>query len=126
VSDRSFPKSRRLLKSAEFERVFDARHSKADRLLIVYADANDVGHARLGLVVSRRVGNAVQRNRWKRCLREAFRTSREQLPPLDLVVLPKGAAPQSMEHVQQSLVTLAGRLAATLPKAPPIPRGERP
>jgi ribonuclease P protein component len=70
VSDRSFPKSRRLLKSAEFERVFDARHSKADRLLIVYASANDVGHARLGLVVSRRDVNAVELIPRKSCLRE--------------------------------------------------------
>lgn len=48
---------------------------------------NDRGHARLGLIVARRVEKlAVKRNRVKRLLREQFRLHRQDLPALDMVV----------------------------------------
>ena len=64
-------------------------------MLVVQGCANGLPHTRLGLSVSRRVGNAVLRNRWKRIIREAFRTQRDELPVgLDLVVRPRrGATP---------------------------------
>jgi ribonuclease P protein component len=120
VSDRSFSKSRRLLKSADFERVFKVRNSKSDRWLVVYACQNDVGHPRLGLVVSRKAGDAVQRNYWKRLLREAFRHSQDELPPLDFVMLPKTGAPPALSQVQQSLLDLTKRLSAQLEARPPV------
>lgn len=48
---------------------------------------NSLGHARLGLAVSRRFGNAVQRNRFKRRIREAFRTRCLKME-FDLLVIP--------------------------------------
>jgi ribonuclease P protein component len=78
------PKRRRLSRSAEFERVYRQGRSKANRYLVLYAfpreeEGDDAG-PRLGLSVSRKVGGAVDRNRVKRCLREAFWTEAERLP----------------------------------------------
>jgi ribonuclease P protein component len=67
---------------------------------------------RLGLVVTRRLGNAVQRNRVKRVLREFFRRHRTRLPAADLVIMAKkGAADLGYHQVQEEL----GRLL--LPRA---------
>ena len=59
--------------------------------MVVYAVSNDVGHPRLGVTASRRVGNAVIRNRWKRRLREIFRRGKEHFgADCDVVLIVKG------------------------------------
>jgi ribonuclease P protein component len=83
-------KRRRLSRSAEFERVYRQGRSKGNRYLVLYAfpRAEDTpthpsereAGPRLGLSVSRRVGGAVERNRVKRVLREAFWAEAERLP----------------------------------------------
>jgi ribonuclease P protein component len=82
------PGRRRLSRSAEFERVYRQGRSKGNRFLVLYAfpraedepsRAPDDG-PRLGLSVSKRVGGAVDRNRVKRVLREAFWEEAERLP----------------------------------------------
>src|SRR5207247_371988 len=54
-----------LRKPADFQRVFERRNAASDDRLIVYAADNGLEHPRLGLSVSRKLGGAVQRNRWK-------------------------------------------------------------
>jgi ribonuclease P protein component len=87
----------------------------ADRVLVVQGCSNALTYARLGLSVSRRVGSAVVRNRWKRLIREAFRTQRDAMPPgIDLVVRPRKGASPVFADVRYSLVNLARRIQQRL------------
>jgi ribonuclease P protein component len=110
MGDHRYPKHVRLLRASEFERVFATRLSAGDASLTVHGAANDLGHSRLGLVVSRRVGGATVRNRWKRLLREAFRLTQCLLPPLDLVCVARSAAPPPLGELIQMLTVLAKRI----------------
>jgi ribonuclease P protein component len=107
----------RLTKSAEFERVFARKASAADSMVVIYACENDLAHPRLGLAVSRKVGGAVQRNRWKRLLREAFRLTQERLPAgIDLVVIPRREAEPELQALMRSLPKVAALAAQRLRK----------
>ena len=66
----------RLTGSRRFARIHQEGRSAANRLLVIRVLPNDLEHSRFGFVVSRRVGNAVTRNRIKRRLREAIRQTR--------------------------------------------------
>ena len=78
----------RLTRSAEFERVYRQGRSQANRHLVLYAFPNTSAGSRVGFSVSRKVGGAVERNRVKRLLREAFDRSRPRLADgQDVVVI---------------------------------------
>jgi len=120
IPNSKFPPERRLKKPADFQRVYDRRCSAADGLLVIYCCQNDRPFPRLGLSVSRKVGGAVVRNRWKRLLREAFRLSQYELPAgMDLIVIPRQGSEPELTALQQSLVRLAGRLRGKLAKVAP-------
>jgi len=80
----------RVCKKAEYDRVFRLGAKAWDRWLTVWvAPGADPGRVRLGTAVSKRIGNAVRRNRVRRRFRAAFRQVAPALPAgLDLVVLP--------------------------------------
>ena len=77
----------RLLKPAEFERVFSENERARTDTLLVMVLPNALGQARLGMIIAKRLlPRAVDRNRIKRCVRETFRLQRIDLPACDFVV----------------------------------------
>ncbi len=124
--DQTFPKSVRLRTSPEFDRVYRSKHYAADGTLVICGARNGTATTRLGLSVSRKVGNAVVRNRWKRHIREAFRKQRVHLPcGLDLVVRPKKGAICDGPAIDRSVKKLALRLDRSLPTFQPNHDAER-
>jgi len=111
-----FPPSHRLRTPDDFQRVYDRKRSAADGVLIVYACENGLPHPRLGLSVSKKIGNAVVRNRHKRLFREAFRLLQHELPTgVDLVLIPRAKAGEpNLPHVMASLKQLAHDAAGRL------------
>ena len=76
-------KRRRLSRSGEFDRVYREGSSHANRFLVVYSfprSEEEADELRLGVSVGRKVGGAVERNRIKRALREAFWSLEDELP----------------------------------------------
>lgn len=115
----TFPPSRRLKSPAEFDRCYKRKRSASDAVLIVYACENGLDHPRLGCSVSRKVGNAVVRNRYKRLFREAFRLTQHELPPgVDFVLIPRGGTEPTQEAIKESLVKLAHQAARRLGPKP--------
>jgi ribonuclease P protein component len=111
----TLPPRLRIRSQRDFDRVYQAGKHAADATLVLLACPNELAHNRLGVVVSRKVGNAVERNRWKRRIREAFRRTQHELPQgLDLIVRPRKGAVPEFAAIERSLPALARRLARQL------------
>jgi ribonuclease P protein component len=107
----------RLSRSADFDRVFRQGRSQANRVLVLYAFPRPgEPEPRLGLSVSRKVGGAVERNRVKRLLREAFEAEASRAPAGHDVVLV--ARPEAREVAErEGLEGLRAALAELLDQA---------
>ena len=136
VSDRSieprarkatFPRSARLLRHADFERVYKLGRRHFSASLTVFflarqeapeAKAPATGGLRIGFTVGRALGGAVQRNRMKRRLREAVRLSRPRVgPSADVVINPKKSLLTTdfaavLNEVARAFVVIEQKLAA--------------
>jgi ribonuclease P protein component len=86
-----FSKTRRVRQREEFQRVFDSGVRTHGRFLTLITAANGGKPCRLGIVASRKLGGAVDRNRAKRLIREMFRRSSplRARHGVDLVVIPR-------------------------------------
>ncbi len=116
VTRRNFSRDNRIRRQADFDRAYKTKVYAADDVLVVNASLNGLTVARLGLSVSRKVGNAVMRNKWKRRIREAFRLQQEKFPPgLDIVVRPKLGAACDFHAIARSLPQLVARIIRRLP-----------
>lgn len=79
-----------LKSNTDFNRVYAAKRSYANRLLVVYILENGTDANRLGVSVSKKVGNSIVRHRLARLVREAFRLNTNHIPDgIDVVVVVK-------------------------------------
>ena len=89
MGDFSFSKQERLTKRPEFEKVLaEGKKNRVGKLCTVFSLPNGLDRKRLGIIASKKVGNAVARNRVKRSIREIFRQIKHQIvPATDIVVI---------------------------------------
>lgn len=117
----------RLTSSADFDRVYRQGRSHANRYLVIYAfpRAENSTEPRLGVSVGRRVGGAVERNRMKRLMREAFAAAAPELPPAhdyvlvarpDARVLAHDGGARGVEDALRELIQSAGLGAGEEPR----------
>ena len=116
----AFPPTAHLRSGRDFERVYALKCKAADGVLLLFAARNDFPSTptRIGLSVSKKHGGAVDRNRLKRWLREAFRLEQHRFPAgLDLIAIPLAADRASLSAYRQSLIGLVKRLMKRLDRA---------
>jgi len=112
---------------AEFDRVFSAAERARIDWFLVMARPNECGHARLGLIVAKKqLRRAVDRNRVKRCAREAFRSIRAELPACDFVVrlIARPEPGQEGAGLSEALKRAGRRALAKWPASPAPPLTE--
>lgn len=104
----------RLRRRADYLRSYRTGRRRHGAAVTVYFVPNQLGHPRLGITASRKVGNAVVRQRLKRRIREIYRRWKDRgtLPPLDVVVhLKPGAGKVEFAAFREELLRLLATLA---------------
>ncbi|MED1726192.1 ribonuclease P protein component [Brevibacillus parabrevis] len=119
-------RSHRLKKNEHFQAVFQRGTSAANKQFVLYS-AKQEGQAafRAGISVSKKIGNAVIRNKVKRLIREAVARLELVIPlGLDLVIIARpGVENMSLEAIEQSLLHVMKR--AKVIKRAPVHNGKR-
>jgi ribonuclease P protein component len=83
-----------ICRNNDFRRIYSRGKSYVSPLVVVYALKNRTKNVRVGITTSKKVGNAVQRNRSRRVIREAFRALAPRVRPgFDLVLVARGKTP---------------------------------
>ena len=98
----------RIRKTSEFESVYQSGKSYANRYYVIYMSKNDLGINRLGVSVSKKIGNSVVRHRIKRLVKESIRLHEEMFNSgLNIVVIArKDAAVSTYEETTKALLHL--------------------
>ncbi len=107
------------LKNREFSRVYREGKSKADHQIVMYQFGNGLTYNRIGITVSKKIGNSVVRHRVKRIIKEAYRLHEEEfLSGYDIVMVARKAADQKKStDMEISLLRLGKRLGVLKEKA---------
>ena len=112
-----YSKENRLLKNREFQTIYSDSSKWISASFVVLGRIVDSSIPRLGVVVSRKVGGAVTRNRIKRICREVFRYNKDQYPNLNVVVIArKGVATISNEVISSDVRLCLSRIYKKLLK----------
>lgn len=85
-------KEYRVKKSQDFDNIIRKKQSFANRQFVIYYQENKLGHMRLGISVSKKLGKAHERNRLKRYVRESFKTRKDFLKNYDIIIIVRPAA----------------------------------
>ncbi|HEV2494205.1 MAG TPA: ribonuclease P protein component [Terriglobia bacterium] len=90
LAPQAFPKTLRLLRRAEFRRVYEEGQRRSASLCTIFFKSNGLPESRLGITTPKQLGNAVVRNHMRRRLREVFRRHRLEIAPgWDIVLNPR-------------------------------------
>jgi ribonuclease P protein component len=99
MTDCSFTKKERILKHSDFKTIYQRGEKTYTGHFLVFTCPNNLGWKRLGVTVSKAIGNAVARNYVKRLLREYFRLHKPTLPASsDILVIAKSGSPELKYH----------------------------
>ena len=98
-----------LKKNSDFQNVYVKGKSKANRYLVMYVAQNNLSINRLGISVSKKVGNSVVRHHLTRLIREAYRLNSNMFnSSLDIVVIARNTAKdKTYKEVESALLHLA-------------------
>jgi ribonuclease P protein component len=109
--DNRFPRSKRLTHAHQFEEAFAGGRKYVGRLMVIWPRVAQDSDGRIGIVTSRKVGGAVQRNRARRMLREAFRPNKQLFrTKCDFVVVARyRLASAKLDEVESELLALADK-----------------
>ena len=110
----SFGKTQRVTRSGDFTKIIRLGTCVADGTLVLFAlpTASADQSIRIGITIPKKTGNAVQRNRWKRLIRESFRVQQVALPKgYEFIVRPKRGASPSWRAIEKSIPHLARKAA---------------
>ena len=97
-------------KNKDFQKVYRTGKSYADRLLVMYVVKGEGTDTRIGISVSKKVGNSIVRHRVTRLLRESFRLNQNRVKTgLDIVVVARAAAKESeFKNIESAYLHLCG------------------
>jgi ribonuclease P protein component len=97
-------KALRVKKKTDFNKIFSAKRSTANKKFVVYQLPSETAHFRAAISVSKKMGNAVVRNRIKRLVRHSLMTLSQNLSPTDFVIVcRKGVENLTFDEVQKNL-----------------------
>ena len=103
--------SESLKKNSDFQNVYQHGKSYANRFFVMYVLKNDLGKNRLGISVSKKVGNSVIRHHVTRLVREAYRLQEEIFHSgLDIVVIARVSARNVSYHETEKAILHLGSL----------------
>jgi ribonuclease P protein component len=108
-----FPWHYRIVRGTEYRTIYDTGLKAHSERFVLFAKANALGHHRLGITVSRKVGCAVVRNRVKRLFREIFRRSSAGIhPSFDIVLNAKrGCAEAGYGELRAEFLAVMKRIS---------------